>query len=337
MGGVVIKTTSGDKCLKAPQQIILLGDILDLWEPWDGDLISPLRENFDIFKLLFGLNCEKIYVAGNHDEMISAFGGTYTCGNGTQFTVVPKHYPEETNQSIKVGDITYFFFHGHQFNKVFKHGGVLKFVNLIGQLSSAYHGFDPRLGRVGFILILLSLFLLMSPPFITWPSLLLQWPIVYAFPLLLIWALFGAVGFAWIWRQLQKAWGKGHPYPQRPTRHMRVSVTDRLISIAKRMAGSSKHINIDPLIDKYYYKRGKDTIAADVIVFGHTHIPGIRSDISSAAVKKTLKKMFVNSGSWTDSWAQVLGIPYNTLVYIDSDGPILLQWDDENKTVHQLR
>ena len=335
--GVIIETTSGDKCLKAPQQIILLGDILDLWGPRGGDLIGSLRDSFDIFKLLFGLNCEKIYVTGNHDEMVSGFSGTYTCGNGTRFTVTPKHYPEKTSQWIKVGGTTYFFLHGHQFNKVFKHGGVLKFVNLMGQLSSTYHGFDPRLGRVGFIFLLLSLFLLMSPLFITWPSLLLQWPIAYAIPLLLIWALFGVVGCAWIWRQLQKAWGTVYPHPQHPTRHMRISVTDRLISSAKRVAGSAQHIDIDPLIDKYYYKRGKDTIAADAIVFGHTHIPGIRSDLSSPAVKKTLKKMFVNSGSWVDSWAQVLGIPYNTFVYIDSDGPILLQWDDENKTVHQLR
>ncbi len=334
--GAVIETTSGDKRLKAPQQIILLGDILELWGPWEGDLIGPLRDSFDIFKMLLGLNCEKIYVAGNHDEMVSGFGGTYTCQNGTRFTVFPKHYPEETSQWVKVGDTTYFFLHGHQFNKVFKHGGVLKFVTLMGQLSSVYHGFDPRLGRVGFIFLLLSLFLLISPLFITWPSLLLQWPIAYAIPLLLIWALFGVVGCAWIWRQLQKAWGKAHPRPQHPMRHMMVSVTDRLIGSAKRMAGSAKHINIDPLINKHYYKRGKDTIAADVIVFGHTHIPGIRSDISSPAVKKTLKKMFVNSGSWVDSWAKVLGIPHNTLVYIDSDGPILLQWDDENKTVHQL-
>lgn len=336
-GGAMIETTSGDKCLKAPKQIILLGDILELWGPWDDDLISPLRDSFDIFKMLLGLNCEKIYVAGNHDEMVSGFGGTYTCQNGTRFTVFPEHYPEETSQGVKVGDTTYFFLHGHQFNKVFKHGGVLKFVTLMGQLSSVYHAFDPRLGRIGFIFLLLSLFLLVSPLFITWPSLLLQWPIAYAIPLLLIWSLFGVVGCAWIWRQLQKASGKAHPPPQHPIRRTTISVIDQLMGSAKRMVGSSKHVNIDPLIDKHYYKRGKDTIAADVIVFGHTHIPEIRIDINSLAVKKTLKKMFINSGSWADSWAKVLGIPHNTFVYIDSDGPILLQWDDENKTVHQLR
>ncbi len=334
--GTIIEMTSGDKCLKAPQQIILLGDILELWGPWDGDLSGPLRDSFDIFKVLLGLNCEKIYVAGNHDEMISGLGGTYTCQNGTRFTIFPKHYPEEASQSVKVGDTTYFFLHGHQFNKVFKHGGVLKFVTLMGRLSSVYHGFDPRLGRISFIFLLFSLFLLISPLFTTRP-ILPQWLIVYAIPLLLIWAFFGIVGCAWIWRQLQKAWGKAHLRRQHLMRRMRVSVTDRLVSSAKRVAGSSKHINIDPLIDKHYYKKTKDTIAADVLVFGHTHIPGIRSDVSSPTVKKTLKKMFVNSGSWVDSLEQVPDIPYNTFVYIDSDGPILLQWDDENKAVHQLR
>jgi UDP-2,3-diacylglucosamine pyrophosphatase LpxH len=334
--GVTIETRNGNKCLKAPQQIILLGDILDLWEPRGGDLIGPLRDSFDVFKLLFGLNCEKIYVTGNHDEMVRSYSGTYTCGNGTRFTVVPKHYPEKTSQWIKVGDTTYFFLHGHQFNKVFKHGGVLKFVNLMGQLSLAYHGVDPRLGWGGFVLLLLSLFFLISPLFITWPNLLLQWPLVYEIPLLLIWVFFGVVGCAWIWRQLQKAWGTVHPNSQHPTRRMRPSATERLISSAKYVAGSAQHIDIDSLVDKHYYKRSKDTIAADVIVFGHTHIPGIRSDIISPAVKKTLKKMFVNSGSWLDSWARVLGVPYNTLVYIDGEGPILLQWDDKKRTVHQL-
>ncbi len=84
-------------------------------------------------------------------------------------------------------------------------------------------------------------------------------------------------------------------------------------------------------------KKEKILDEANVIVFGHTHMPGM----SSPDVEKTFGKRFVNSGSWVAEDpkcynAVVEHREYNTLVYIDSEGPLLLQWGDKKGTVHQL-
>jgi predicted phosphodiesterase len=92
---------------------------------------------------------------------------------------------------------------------------------------------------------------------------------------------------------------------------------------------STQQINVQQLIDKHYYKGEKDTIDADVIVFGHTHVPEI-----SRAEDNGTNKTFVNSGSWIEYQPPR---QFDTFIYIDRDRSLLLlQWDNVEKSVREL-
>jgi len=53
---VTVPTPNGGKSLRAPQKIILLGDLLELWEPQSGNLITPFRDSFTPFNALLTLS-----------------------------------------------------------------------------------------------------------------------------------------------------------------------------------------------------------------------------------------------------------------------------------------
>lgn len=311
---VTIQTSDGEKSLQAPQKIILLGDLFELWEPQSGDLTTPFRDSFTLFTSLLTLKCEKIYVLGNHDEELSDYEGEYRCENGSTFTVFSRHYPTDpASESEKVGDKKYFFLHGHQFDKLFERAGPLRRLpGLMEQLSSsASEHVNRRIGPLGFILIFCF-----SALWITRSSWILNRPPIFAV-LLLLWFISIILGVPWFWTWIQKAaW----------------------TYVFKRFADRPKYADINKIINQNYYKKEKDTSVANVIVFGHTHVP----EISSPDVEKKLGKMFVNSGSWVASVDPAYHTvafkhpAYDTLVYIDNEGPLLLQWDDEKRTVHQL-
>jgi UDP-2,3-diacylglucosamine pyrophosphatase LpxH len=311
---VSIQTSNGEKSLQAPQKIILLGDLFELWEPQSGNLTLPFKDSFTLFNSLLTLKCEKVYVLGNHDEELSDYEGEYRCENGSTFTVFSRHYPKDpTREWEEVGDKKYFFLHGHQFDKLFECAGPLR--SLPGLMewlsSSASERINHRIGPIGFVLIFCF-----SALWITWSSWILDRVLIFAV-FLIFWFIFIVLGISWFWTWIQKsAW----------------------TYVFKRFADRPKYADINKIINQNYYKKEKDTSVANVIVFGHTHVP----EISSPDVEKKFGKMFVNSGSWVASvdpaylTATTTPPAHDTLVYIDSEGPLLLQWDDEKGTVHQL-
>ena len=56
-----------EKVLEPPGKIILVGDILELWDASDRSVDICVRTFFPIFS---ELDCEKIYVLGNHDDVL---------------------------------------------------------------------------------------------------------------------------------------------------------------------------------------------------------------------------------------------------------------------------
>jgi len=63
------------KSITAPQKIILLGDILDLWISRDSNTLRPFKESFDIVNSLIALNREIVCLVGNHDWIMEKFKG----------------------------------------------------------------------------------------------------------------------------------------------------------------------------------------------------------------------------------------------------------------------
>ena len=77
------------------------------------------------FFLLSGINCDKIYVTENHDDSLCELETKVnheTLNNETRFDILSRHYPKRDKKSgikngIKIGNRSYFFLHGHQFDK----------------------------------------------------------------------------------------------------------------------------------------------------------------------------------------------------------------------------
>ena len=80
------------------------------------------------------------------------------------------------------------------------------------------------------------------------------------------------------------------------------------------------------IVDEKYWKTDKGArIQANTVIFGHTHVP----EYSTPETVQKTGKILVNSGSWMRNPRY----DYNTFIYIDKDGPVLLKWDDPNKRV----
>lgn len=98
-----------DMDLKPPEKIIFLGDILELWDASKNSIDVSTRS---IIQSISVLNCEKIYVLGNHDYDLVEIVGKYPLG-ASSISIIDKEY------DILKGDKRYLFLHGHQFDKYF--------------------------------------------------------------------------------------------------------------------------------------------------------------------------------------------------------------------------
>ena len=65
--------------------------------------------------LLSNINCDKIYVLGNHDDSLDGLEGKVGCEtlvNGTKFYIYSGHYPKKDKKSgvargLKIGNRSY--------------------------------------------------------------------------------------------------------------------------------------------------------------------------------------------------------------------------------------
>lgn len=284
-----------EKVLSPPRKLILLGDILELWDPIDDKFLYTLKHFSLSMGKLLELECEKVYVVGNHDEDISDFQGEFPEKNPF-LKIVPRHYPESPTNYEEVGKNRYFFIHGHQFDKLFLAAGPLasvpSYMARMSSLTSKYFPLEGWSSVLLFLIFLLGFYIFKHAGFSAHLLALTAISAVFAIPKIFTY-LQGSV-----WKKLRR-----------------------------RIIDRPKYKDIERIVDEGYYKKEKDTIKANIVVYGHTHVP----EISSLAINKKLGKMFVNSGSWVRERE-----PYNTWVYIDEDGPILLKWDDSTKTTAAL-
>ncbi len=128
-----------------PTRFILLGDIVDLWDPREQDRTNALRDLIKPFNRLRDLDCDVVYVAGNHDEDVTEFidrdalyeqpepetGGRYKMAKYTSLpwtkshslTLCARHFPEDgpdltpPDKYLNTGGLKYYFVHGQQYDK----------------------------------------------------------------------------------------------------------------------------------------------------------------------------------------------------------------------------
>lgn len=84
----------------------------------------------------------------------------------------------------------------------------------------------------------------------------------------------------------------------------------------------------EQVIQHKYYQKNKETIDADVVVFGHTHFA------SSYELKTEAgKKLFLNSGCWIGKDMEFNGtLSYvNTFIYLNEIGAYILTWRGSGK------
>lgn len=139
------------KHLLPPTKIILLGDILDLWNPRHQDRNYVFIDSLILFLKLREIPTDIIYVTGNHDEdigdLVNSYGADlpaktnpayhiYSLFKGLHgkieslkiawtkehiLEISPRHYPATSTQGhvrgLNAGGIHYVFVHGQQFDK----------------------------------------------------------------------------------------------------------------------------------------------------------------------------------------------------------------------------
>ncbi|MBS7279872.1 MAG: metallophosphoesterase [Candidatus Freyarchaeota archaeon] len=119
-----------EKVLKPPEKVLLIGDILELWDASDRAIEYCSRPIFD---LLEKLDCDKIYLLGNHDYDLKPLLGVYPSGEHT-LSIIEDCYPVQEEEegekrkrskvkrvvTLNKGDRGYLFVHGYQFDRIFR-------------------------------------------------------------------------------------------------------------------------------------------------------------------------------------------------------------------------
>ena len=331
--------------IESPGTVILLGDIVDLWDPKNGDRDNVIRDSLRPFSLLSDINCDKIYVTGNHDDSFCELNETIeTLANSKIFHIYDSYFPKgkehessdnvkniNKKMGLKIGKKSYFFLHGHQFDK--EQDIIERVSNLIGELWDPLDWFQTLYNipftknhwKINFI-ILLVLFL--GGKLILWKeplnSSLLNTSVNPSFWTTIVWAtitgFFALCSIPGIVAHTQK---------------LIYSFTNPKDKTAKEV-----------ITDKYY-KNKKDTIKADFVVFGHTHFassydPEEDKNHSKKGKKQkpweklffrsgkreAVEKKFINSGCWVGADENIDGKKRytNTFIYIDETGAYILIW-----------
>jgi len=241
-----------EKVISKPDLLILLGDILELWDPVDDDPVYILKHALKPLEKTMQLGCNKVYVAGNHDEDIGYFAGKYRLSNATELEIIPRHYPESPEQSIEVGASRLFFLHGHQFDKTFRFFGNLASMPSVMAKLSFLTVTGPLKGWLFPLLfaIFLVLYRVVQIPLARYLLLILT-TVAGVFAIPKLFTLFQT----YVWKPLSK------------------------FAVKK-----PKYKDIKTIIEEEYYKREKDTIQAKVVVFGHTHVPDMHEEFGKVFV-----------------------------------------------------
>ncbi|MGB9709057.1 UDP-2,3-diacylglucosamine diphosphatase [Infirmifilum uzonense] len=277
--------------------IVLLGDIFDFWSAKVGDII---RSAYDPVKVLVGSDKTIIYVAGNHDRIVSWIKLESSRGKGDIYTV-PDFF------ILNVGGRKYLLLHGHQLDALFtRFKGLWKIQSYVYILSESLFSLP---GPSEWMLAALSAgsfaFLLAS---ITANNVLQEF-ILFLVSILLLSPL-----LVMLWRKLQdRIW-----YGLLEELNMKLSKS--------RLRGKSlRHLSVSKPLNRFL--RSLESIPQigriDGVVLGHTHVPELLVEEG---------RVYANTGSWIENGHNSTC----TFVRITSHMITLGKWENGRETkIHE--
>ena len=134
-----------NRTLTRPDKIIFLGDIIELWDSEDEAVNACVST---LIPTLAEIEAEKIYVLGNHDNILDKAllpqeKEYYPLGK-SNLKVVEDVYPSDS--FLKSRNQNYLFVHGHQFDKHFTNTGKLyNILPWLRKVSNALTNYVPFL------------------------------------------------------------------------------------------------------------------------------------------------------------------------------------------------
>ena len=317
--GTSFKCEETELTIKHPGTLVLLGDILELWDPEEDDRNHVMTDVLAPISILNNLDCDIIYVIGNHDEELLDLKRVWRRkeveypykGKGT-FEIVYRSYPRKKSETgiiegLRIGKNTYAFLHGHQFDRFQVFYRISKFFSTKLKMQVridpidwfqdlANVSFTRNVGRKLWNTLLIGLLLVLyALGYIFW---LKDTPIESGRGL--IWVFFS---FFLIVTILPKA-----------VTFLNTEIWRRIPRIIVKKCTPAE----DVIKTRYVGEKG-DKIKADIIVFGHTHNAG-------TYYMEEKKRLFINTGCWVRECAEE---KRNTFLYIDTEAPYLLTWNKE--------
>lgn len=307
-----------ERTIMPPSKIVLLGDILELWDPENSDRSYNIKRGAEPFSLIHEMKCDKIYVVGNHDQDLYELADILENDKSAlklgdyRLEVYKRHYPSNVINGILIGKIKYAFLHGHQFDKaqvterINKKLGIrfdpLDIVQDMSNISIIKPVFKGK-NKETVVYFIVTLFLL-ELSYIR--GLLLSLTTSIQTPRLLITIISNLLTLVWAFL-------------------VSYVVLTPLVKVISELQGyiwnkflkvRARDKTVKEVIDEGYYDKNKDIMNVDVVIFGHTHIAG-------SFYLESKERLFVNTGSWIK---ETDGRKLNTFAYIDNNGIDVLSW-----------
>jgi predicted phosphodiesterase len=333
----IYKTIDGKpETLDAPRRIILLGDIIDLWVRRDANIVRPYKESYNPVTSLIELGGNTLdelhkiriaYVVGNHDRLADAYKDKNVLCNWMH--VYDEAYPETVGgqwQGEQIGNKKYLFLHGHQFS-MFRNKSVLRFGNFIGSAAAAAEGFwqFKWFGGIALIVtvVIAASAFVPNPLFSALSGFATSFGVRFGAGVTLLTGLFLGIlatfGVLWLFGRLMWVYYELFRHPGGATKSKHDAV-QTLLAWVKR------HLRRRPVCDTVQsrgFKQAEPAIDADIVVFGHTHNPGVCT-IGDHQHNHRIQQL-VNTGSWIAPLTD--DDNYDTFVYIDESRGRLYRWN----------
>ena len=145
------------KKLLSPDELVLNGDILELWDASDRAVEVSSRS---IFTDLMRLRCRKLYLTGNHDFAIQELKGCYPWGDSS-LDIIRDTYPQaegKNMKTVKIDENYYLILHGHQMSQTLRIAPWV-IVSLLRDGAEAFRSYSWILVSLLGIISVISLFL----------------------------------------------------------------------------------------------------------------------------------------------------------------------------------
>ncbi len=293
--------------LQPPTHLLMLGDILELW---DSDNLPLLGSTAQVGASLDRLDTEKVYLLGNHDNILEEFASQDPLRS---VEVVEDVYPPpDENGVVKplpVGSRSYLFLHGHQFDET----------GTFSPLLSSIRQFGASLGAYAWVFLILTLGLGGWQGIFAWQGIdpPLPWAVFLAFVIAL--SLLWGPRFYMSWGRRIHRWVSGGRYKRK-----------------KSLRGLQAWWS-----DFQSQVRATNDLE---LVYGHTHFldwievepkstlpPKRRREerdlVQSFQGSENQPQALYNISSWIQTGWQHGRVMWATFFYVDEHGPLLLGWN----------